>query len=104
MSSCNYRILQDIYTDFDADLKDIAAKIEAIDVNLNVDELDIDLDELTEQITISNKLKLLELVGTDVMTEEEQLAAYTAIKTKLFSSDGPHANAPDPMEEEEGEW
>ena len=36
--------------------------------------------------TIINKLKLLELVGIDIMTEQEQTAAYNEIKELLFPS------------------
>lgn len=105
MTSCNYRLLLDIYNAI-VDLGDISAKLEDLDLSLKIDELDVDLDALTEQVTISNKLKLLELVGTDVMTEEEQLAAYIAIKTKLFPQtiNADQIIPPDPMEEEEGEW
>ena len=99
MSSCNYHMFQDMYTDFDADLKEIASKIEAIKLTLDVDAIDVDLDEITEQLIINNKLRLLELVGTDVMSEEEQLDAYRAIKSELFA---PSASG-GTMEEEEGE-
>lgn len=99
MSSCNYHMLQDMYTDFDADLKEIASKIEAIKLTLDIESLDVDLDEITEQLIINNKLRLLELVGTDVMTEDEQLDAYRAIKSELFA---PSASG-GTMEEEEGE-
>ena len=88
MSSCNYHMLQDIYTDFDADLKEIASKIEEIKLTLDIDSIDIDLDEITEQLVINNKLRLLELVGTDVMSEDEQLDAYRAnnFKCKRYIS------------------
>lgn len=99
MSSCNYHMLQDMYTDFDADLKEIASKIEEIKLTLDIDSIDIDLDEITEQLVINNKLRLLELVGTDVMSEDEQLDAYRAIKSELFT---PSASG-GTMEEEEGE-
>ena len=84
MSGCNYNLLQDMYTDFGADLEAIASKIEELDLSLKIDELDIDLDAITAQLEINNKLRLLELVGTDIMTEEDQKSAYNEIKHELF--------------------
>ena len=84
MSSCNYRVLNDIYNTIEEQLTTISEKIENLELVLDVAELDVDLDNLEKQLLISNKLKLLELVGVDVMTEEEQLAAYAAIKSDLF--------------------
>ena len=84
MASCNYTLLNDLYDAMDTDLKSIASKIDELDLDLKIDELDIDLDAITEQIEISNKLRLLELVGTNVMTEEDQLEAYNEIKHILF--------------------
>ena len=83
MTSCNYRVLNDIYNAIEQ-LSAIPDKLDNLDISLKIDELDIDLDNLESQMKIANKLKLLEAIGTDVMTEQEQLAAYTAIKNELF--------------------
>lgn len=83
MTSCNYRVLNDIYNAIEQ-LSEIPDKLDNLDISLKIDELDIDLDNLEAQMKIANKLKLLEAIGTDVMTEQEQLAAYTAIKNELF--------------------
>lgn len=105
MSSCNYTLLNDLYNAMDSDLTDIATKIDELDLSLKIDELDIDLDAITEQLKINNKLRLLELVGTNVMTEEDQLTAYNEIKTILFPNSSIVFNVTTPtMEEEEGEW
>ena len=105
MSGCNYNLLNDIYNAMDTDLTDIASKIDELDLSLKIDELDIDLDAITEQLEINNKLRLLELVGTNVMTEEDQLAAYNEIKTVLFPNSSVVFNYTTPtMEEEEGEF
>ena len=100
MSSCNYRLLNDLYTSMDTNLESIAEKLDNFDVSLKIDELDLDLDNLERQLLINNKLRLLELVGIDVMTEEEQLAAYQDIKNEIFA---PSASG-GTMEEEEGEF
>ena len=100
MSSCNYRLLNDLYTSVDTNLESIAEKLDNFDVSLKIDELDLDLDNLEKQLLINNKLRLLELVGIDIMTEEEQLAAYQDIKNEIFA---PSASG-GTMEEEEGEF
>ena len=84
MSNCNYRVYNDIYQTLETNLADIASKLDELDLAVKIDELDVDLDNLETQLTIANKLKLLEAVGTDIMTEEDQLAAYNEIKTILF--------------------
>lgn len=84
MTSCNYHVLNDMEQALETQLSDIANKIEALDLNVKIDELDLDLDNLETQLKIANKLKILEAIGTDIMTEQEQLAAYTAIKAELF--------------------
>lgn len=84
MTSCNYHVLNDMEQALETQLSDIADKIEALDLDVKIDELDLDLDNLETQLKIANKLKLLEAIGTDIMTEQEQLAAYTAIKAELF--------------------
>ena len=84
MSSCNYHLINDLYDAMDADLKDIADKIDALDIDVKIDEIDLDLDNIELQLTINNKLRLLELVGIDIMTEQEQTAAYNEIKELLF--------------------
>ena len=87
MASCDYYILQDIYESVDAKLDAIADNIDALDLDVKIDELDLDLDNLEAQLKIANKLKLLDSIGTDIMTEQEQTAAYTAIKEELFSAE-----------------
>lgn len=87
MTSCNYHVLQSIYETTDQNLAAIAEKIDALDLDIKIDELDVDLDNLEAQLKIANKLKLLESIGIDIMTEEEQTAAYTAIKNELFAAD-----------------
>lgn len=84
MTSCNYHVLNDMEQALETQLSDIANKIEALNLDVKIDELDLDLDNLETQLKIANKLKLLEAIGTDIMTEQEQLAAYTAIKAELF--------------------
>ena len=100
MSSCNYRLLNDLYTSVDTNLESIAEKLDAVDVSLKIDELDLDLDNLERQLLINNKLRLLELVGIDIMTEEEQKAAYQSIKNEIFASSVSGGQ----MTEEEGEF
>lgn len=100
MSSCNYHVINDGFEAIESKLDDIANSVSSVEIQAKIDELDIDLDNLEKQLTISNKLKLLELVGIDVMTEEEQLAAYQDIKNELFA---PSASG-GTMEEEEGEF
>lgn len=102
MTSCNYHLLNDLYQSVDAKLGSIAEVLDELDIAVKIDELDIDLDNLESQLKIANKLKLLESIGTDVMAEEDQIAAYKAIKDELFA-DGPMASGPQ-MTEEEGEW
>lgn len=85
MSSCNYHMINDGFEAIESKLDDIANSVSSVEIQAKIDELDIDLDNLEKQLTISNKLKLLELVGIDVMTEEEQLAAYQDIKNELFA-------------------
>ena len=86
MASCDYYVLQDIYESLDAKLDAIAENIDALDLDVKIDELDLDLDNLEAQLKIANKLKLLDSIGTDIMTEQEQTAAYTAIKQELFAA------------------
>ena len=90
MTSCNYHVLNDLYEAIDAKLDTIAENLEELDIAVKIDELDVDLDNLEAQMKIANKLKLLEAIGTDIMTEQDQIAAYTAIKNELFA---PAANA-----------
>ena len=100
MSSCNYHMINDGFEAIESKLEEIANSVSSVEIQAKIDELDIDLDNLERQLLISNKLKLLELIGIDVMTEEEQLACYIDIKNELFApsaSDGT-------MEEEEGEF
>ena len=87
MSSCTYHLINDLYEAMDTDLKDIATKLDEMELNINVEELDLDLDNIEKQLIINNKLRLLELIGIDIMTEEEQIEAYQAIKEELFSEE-----------------
>ena len=80
MTSCNYRVLNDIYNTIEEELTAISEKIENLELNIDIAEIDVDLDNIERQLTLNNKLRLLELVGVDVMSEEEQL--------KLLASDG----------------
>ena len=84
MSSCSYHMINDGFEAIETKLAEIADSVSSVEIQAKIDELDIDLDNLEKQLTISNKLKLLELVGIDIMTEEEQTAAYQAIKQELF--------------------
>lgn len=86
MASCEYYLLQDLYESIDTKLGAIAQKMDDNNVNVEIDKLDIDLDNLEAQLTIANKLKLLDAIGVDIMTEQEQAAAYTEIKEALFGS------------------
>ncbi len=86
MASCEYYLLQDLYDSIDTKLGAIAQKLDESDINVEIDKLDIDLDNLEAQLTIANKLKLLDAIGVDIMTEQEQAAAYTEIKEALFGS------------------
>ena len=89
MTSCNYRILNDIYE-----------AIDELDLSVKIDELDVDLDNIEQQLTIANKLKLLEMIGTDIMTEEEQNSAYNDIKDELFGSTTVQGDSQDTTQQE----
>lgn len=93
MTSCNYHILNDLYNTIDTKLGSIVENLEELDIAVKIDALDIDLDNLEAQIKIANKLKLLEAIGTDIMAEEDQIAAYTAIKNELFAESTSTAGA-----------
>ena len=99
MSSCNYHMINDGFEAIESKLNDIANSVSSVEIQAKIDELDIDLDNLEKQLTISNKLKLLELVGIDIMTEEEQTEAYQSIKNELFA---PSASGPT-LDEEVGD-
>lgn len=99
MTSCNYRVLNDIYGAID-NLSSIADKIEDLDLSVKIDDLDIDLDNIEKQLTIANKLKLLEMIGTDIMTEQEQNAAYSDIKTELFGNSTVQGDSQDTTQQE----
>lgn len=98
MASCDYYVLQSIYEAIDEKLGNIVSTIDELDLSVKIDELDLDLDNLEAQLRIANKLKLLDAIGTDIMTEQEQTAAYTALKNELFSPSGTIGT----MTEEEG--
>lgn len=84
--NCEYNLFNDWFGEFDGKLETIAENISDNKLELNIDELDIDLDAIEKQLTIANKLKLLESVGIDIMTEAEQKSAYEALKSELFDS------------------
>lgn len=90
--NCEYNLFNDWFGEFDTKLELIAEKIADNKFELSIDELDIDLDAIEKQLTISNKLKFLGAVGIDIMTEAEQTSAYQAIKAELFSSGSSQAN------------
>ena len=94
MTSCNYHVLNDLYDAIDTKLSTIAENLEELDIAVKIDELDVDLDNLEAQMKIANKLKLLEAIGTDIMTEQDQIAAYTAIKNELFASSNEEVEEP----------
>lgn len=94
MTSCNYRVLNDIYQAIESKLDTIAGTLDELDIAVKIDELDVDLDNLEAQMKIANKLKLLEAIGTDIMTEQDQIAAYTAIKNELFASSNEEVEQP----------
>lgn len=94
MTSCNYHVLNDLYDAIDTKLGTIAENLEELDIAVKIDELDVDLDNLEAQMKIANKLKLLEAIGTDIMTEQDQIAAYTAIKNELFASSNEEVEQP----------
>ena len=92
MASCDYYVLQSIYETIDERLGSIASTIDELDLSVKIDELDLDLDNLEAQLRIANKLKLLDAIGTDIMTEQEQTAAYTALKNELFAAESSNGN------------
>lgn len=92
MASCDYYVLQSIYETIDERLGSIASTIDELNLSVKIDELDLDLDNLEAQLKIANKLKLLDAIGTDIMTEQEQTAAYTALKNELFAAESSNGN------------
>lgn len=88
MASCDYYVLQDIYTTIDEKLQSIATTLDELDLSVKIDELDLDLDNLEAQLRIANKLKLLDSIGTDIMSEQDQINAYTDIMNELFVTSG----------------
>ena len=81
-------MINDNFANIGADLQDIALKLDNLDVSLSINKLDVDLDNLEKQLIINNKLMILNAIGTDIMSEEDQIAAYTAIKEELFTPSG----------------
>lgn len=102
MTSCNYHLIDDGFNAIEVKLQEIAESVSSVEIQAKIEELDVDLDNLEKQLSINNKLKFLELVGIDIMTEEEQKAEYEAIKDELFPN-GPRATGGQ-MEEEDGEF
>lgn len=109
MANCTYHLINDFYNQNHEDMANLAEKIENIQLTIDIEELDIDLDNLEKQLVISNKIKLLEAVGTDIMPEEDQISAYRALVDEVFNSEdstgfnGGHVSGGQ-MEEEDGEW
>lgn len=101
MANCTYHLINDFYNQNHEDMQLLAEKIEGINLTIDVDSLDIDLDNLEKQLTIMNKIKLLEAVGTDIMSEEDQISAYESLVNEVFYSLS--ANADGMIEEEEGD-
>ncbi len=100
MSNCNYHLMNDGFDMIEAQLSELGEKIENLELSIDIDSLDVDLDNLELQLTIANKLHFLDAVGTDIMTEEEQLAAYEAIKTLIFPSSESTSNTEEENTEE----
>ncbi len=100
MASCNYHLIDDGFSAIESKLADIEAAVSSVEIQAVIESLDLDLDNIEAQLIIANKLKLLELIGTDIMTEEEQTAAYEAIRDELFV---PSGSAGEPMNVEEGD-
>lgn len=88
MANCNYHLMNDGFDMIEAELGEIASKIEALELNIDVDSLDIDLDNLELQLNIANRLHFLDAVGTNIMSEQEQEDAYLAIKDLIFQPIG----------------
>lgn len=84
MTSCNYHLINDGFEAIEGKLDNIADAVSTVEIQAKIEALDIDLDNLEKQLTINNKLRLLELVGIDIMTEQEQAEAYADIKAELF--------------------
>lgn len=109
MANCTYHLINDFYNQNHEDMALLAEKIEGIEFTFDVESLDVDLDNLEKQLTINNKIRLLEAVGTDIMAEEDQIAAYRALVDEVFNSEdsqgfnGPQVSGGQ-MEEEDGEW
>ena len=109
MANCTYHLINDFYNQNHEDMANLAEKIENIQLTIDIEELDVDLDNLEKQLVISNKIKLLEAVGTDIMPEEDQISAYRALVDEVFNSEdsagfnGAQVSGGQ-MEEEEGEW
>lgn len=100
MASCNYHLIDDGFSAIESKLADIEAAVSSVEIQAVIESLDVDLDNIEAQLIIANKLKLLELIGTDIMTEEEQADAYADIKDELFV---PSGSAGEPMNDEEGD-
>lgn len=88
MASCQYHLINDGFSAIESKLADIQGSISSVEIQASIESLNVDLDNIEQQLIINNKLRLLELVGTDIMTEEEQNAAYSAIRDELFAPVG----------------
>ena len=99
MASCDYYVLQSIYEVINDKLEAIGTSLDELDLSVKIDELDVDLDNLESQLKIANKLKLLELVGTDIVSEENQKAIYEEIADELLSPTSFGVSAPGPIEQ-----
>ena len=63
-------------------LRTIADKI--ADNKLELNKIDADLVAIKKQLIILNKLKFLESVDVNIMSEDEKKSAYGAIQAELF--------------------
>ena len=76
MASCQYHLINDGFLAIESKLADIQDAISSVEIQASIESLNVDLDNIERQLIINNKLRLLELVGTDIMTEEEKNEAY----------------------------
>lgn len=80
--SCEYNLFNDWFAEFDDKLRTIADKI--TDNKLELNKIDADLVAIKKQLIILNKLKFLESVDVNIMSEDEKKSAYGAIQAELF--------------------
>ena len=80
--SCEYNLFNDWFAEFDDKLRTIADKI--ADNKLELNKIDADLVAIKKQLIILNKLKFLESVDVNIMSEDEKKSAYGVIQAELF--------------------